>query len=398
MFSALLVLGAGSVQAFTSGSTGADGALSIPVGDGSPQTILFDPASFTPALDTDGDGVYHFTTVTVPANITVRLRADKCGTLPLHWLATGNVIIAGTVDLSGTAVSSVPFGQLPGMSIPGPGGFPGGLGVTPTSVNMTGFGPGAGVTPGSGGSFSTLGSSASGAAYGNGYLLPLVGGSGGTSAVGSGTSSGSGGAGGGALLIASSTSITLDGSILSRGGLADDAQLAGDGSGGAVRLMAPSFGGTGVISVLSATTTRVLYGGDGWIRVEALTNTFAGTYQGTLRVVTLNDSSPIGATDPRTKITVLNVNGVAVSARPGGTFTLPDVAISAAGLVAINVRFDNPPALELVEARLYLFNETEFTTSVLPSSFTGTNPITLRFDAVVPSGFTRGFVSMTPVP
>lgn len=49
--------------AFSSGSNGSDGALNFPdakEGD----VILFDPKAFSPPLDSDGDNVYHFTTIT----------------------------------------------------------------------------------------------------------------------------------------------------------------------------------------------------------------------------------------------------------------------------------------------------------------------------------------------
>src|SRR5688572_1021476 len=91
---------AAMAQTFTSGSTGADGALDF---SGTPPgtVIDFDPTTFTPALDADGDSVYHFTTITIPADVTVRLRATKAGAAPLHWLATGAVVIDGTLDLNG---------------------------------------------------------------------------------------------------------------------------------------------------------------------------------------------------------------------------------------------------------------------------------------------------------
>jgi hypothetical protein len=86
----ILALGmrAAMAQTFTSGSTGADGALNL-TGTPPGTVIDFDPAAFTPALDTDGDSVYHFTTITIAANVMVRLRANKAGAAPIHWLATG---------------------------------------------------------------------------------------------------------------------------------------------------------------------------------------------------------------------------------------------------------------------------------------------------------------------
>jgi hypothetical protein len=104
-----------------------DGALDFP--GAPPGTVIdFDPATLNPPRDVDGDGVYHFTTIDIPANVTLRFRANKAGAAPIHWLATGAVVIAGVLDLNGENghghSPSVP--RL--MSIPGPGGFAGGFG------------------------------------------------------------------------------------------------------------------------------------------------------------------------------------------------------------------------------------------------------------------------------
>src|SRR5262245_9468963 len=85
-------------QQFTSGSTGADGALNLTTAG----TIIFDPRTFTPPLDPDGDNVYHFTTITIGAGVTVRLLATHLPG-PVFWLASGAVQIDGTIDLNGVA-------------------------------------------------------------------------------------------------------------------------------------------------------------------------------------------------------------------------------------------------------------------------------------------------------
>ncbi|NKB23241.1 MAG: hypothetical protein GKR87_02395 [Kiritimatiellae bacterium] len=84
-----------TAQTFNSGSDGTDGALII----STPGTSVFDPSSFTPLLDPDGDGVYHFTTVMVSTGVTVRFDSAIMGNKPVVWLATGNVQIDGTLDL-----------------------------------------------------------------------------------------------------------------------------------------------------------------------------------------------------------------------------------------------------------------------------------------------------------
>ena len=84
---AVLPPGVVSAQEFDCGSNGSDGALDFVTGSTDPVTIEFDPTSFDPPLDQDRDGVYHFTTITVPANVTVKLRADKVGWTPIYRLA-----------------------------------------------------------------------------------------------------------------------------------------------------------------------------------------------------------------------------------------------------------------------------------------------------------------------
>lgn len=61
-------------QVYTSsGSTGSDGALVFPnahPGD----TIIFDLSSYTPKLDPAGDGIFNFTTITIPTGVTVQCK------------------------------------------------------------------------------------------------------------------------------------------------------------------------------------------------------------------------------------------------------------------------------------------------------------------------------------
>ena len=171
-----LGMGAAMAQTFTSGSTGADGALNL-TGTPPGTVIDFDPTTFTPALDADGDSVYHFTTITIPANVTVRLRATKAGAAPIHWLATGAVVIDGILDLNGENGPASTAPRIP--SVPGPGGFAGGIGPgTPNLPPQAGFGPGGGCAGGgNAGHATSVGQNPScGRSYGNAFLLPLLGG------------------------------------------------------------------------------------------------------------------------------------------------------------------------------------------------------------------------------
>jgi hypothetical protein len=83
-----------------------------------------------------------------------------------------------------------------------------------------------------------------GAPYGSPLVMPLAGGSGGGGLAG--TPGNGGGGGGGAILIASSTRIDINnpGRVLANGG----GGCYNDGSGGAVRLLAPLVTGTGVVN------------------------------------------------------------------------------------------------------------------------------------------------------
>jgi hypothetical protein len=130
-------------QGFVSGSNGTDGALTFAAAAG---TVVFDPVAR--GIDTDGDNVFHFTTIDIPAGTTVLLRADQPGLAegrPVVWLATGAVNIAGAIDLSGAQGHA--WSTLPRPSIPGAGGFGGGPGGTPSDNNPRG-----GAGPGGGGS------------------------------------------------------------------------------------------------------------------------------------------------------------------------------------------------------------------------------------------------------
>src|SRR5215510_14154314 len=77
-------------QSVSSGSTGADGPLNLTT----PGTIAFDPKTFNPPLDPDGDNVYHFTTINIGVGVTVKL-SSKILNGPVHWLAQGPVTIGG---------------------------------------------------------------------------------------------------------------------------------------------------------------------------------------------------------------------------------------------------------------------------------------------------------------
>src|SRR2546428_7259814 len=132
----------------TSGSTGADGAVS-------PSTNL--------TLTLPATGVFNFTTVNIPGGVILRFTRNAANT-PVTILAQGDVIIAGTMDVSGSAGGA---GSLTGTLLGpnggagGPGGFDGGTGANRV-IPTTG---GAGLGPGGGSGGANSGSSGGGGGH-----------------------------------------------------------------------------------------------------------------------------------------------------------------------------------------------------------------------------------------
>ena len=360
-----LVLWTGSAlaQTFNSGSTGADGA--------------FDPtANVTVPLP--ASGVFNFTTINIPAGVTVRFSRNVANT-PATLLASGDVTIAGTIDVSGANGGIASFGTnlVPNGGRGGPGGIDGGSGSNGLigTAGGSGLGPGGGAgctdvngcnVMGGGGGFARQGGSttdnvgnlyaAGGPAYGTPDLLPLIGGSGGggggatfgsTFATGAG-----GGAGGGALAIMSSGTMTFTGTLLARGGnagllpLFGDGPIGGGGSGGALRLVATAItgiggsmnvsgGGGGGVSVCFSGA-----GSPGRIRIEAFSTTAVVQYSD---VPTFDQ--PGAVTLPSAPaLSIVSVGGFPAPALPTASFATPDIVLPAgttspvtANLVAENI-------------------------------------------------------------
>jgi hypothetical protein len=374
---------------FDSGSDESDGALDF-TGTPAGTTIEFDPVALN--LDADGDSIYHFTTITVPADVTIKFRADKAGSAPIHWLATGPVVIDGTLDLNGENGSST----LPTLSISGPGGFPGGAKAISTVPNFfSGFGPGAGIGQNcnAGHVISRFDQfrgcvGQSGSIYGNGFLLPLIGGSG-----GAGHSGGGGGAGGGAILCASNVSVTINGTISARGGDGGGGTgtaRAGGGSGGAVRIVAPNVSGAGTIDVRGQLGGGTLNRGSsgGRILVEASINTFAGQFTGDTRVVTLVPDPILFPSTATPNLSITSIGGIAVPATPRGLFNPVDVSIDNAEAVVIAIAATNIPLGTVVNVTV--LNETEGATSVSSTPLDGTLASSnATASMIIRSGFSR---------
>ena len=362
--------------AFSSGSSGADGALAPAV-----NTEVVLPAS----------GVLNYTSINIPTGVTVTFRKNVTNT-PAVLLVSGDAVIAGTINVNGAA--SAPVGAAgdgvlgddgqPGAG--GPGGFAGGRGgavgtTAAVTVGGAGMGPGGGmagvgllsscwnqqvVAGGTGagyaGTVAPLGSAscfglsgAGGVAYGSSSLLPLVGGSGGGGAGGGASFSGSGGGGGGgALLIAASGTVNVTGSILSNGGASGAAagsgagSSGGGGSGGAIRVVATTIAGNGAISATgggAGTVSSVAYtwvvgtlGSIGRIRLEA--ETYTRTAAST-PVHSFGAPGPIFIAGLPT-LAITSIAGVAVPAAPTG---VADVSLPASTVnpVAVAIQTTGVP-------------------------------------------------------
>ena len=271
-------------QTFSSGSTGADGALNVTSGT----TTVALPAS----------GILNYTTVNIALHATLTFKNNLTNT-PVIILATGAVNIGGAISLGG------------GSPTPGPGGFYGSVGA-----NLPGLGPGAGQPSPANINATWVGPLS---------LVPISGGSGGASSQAPcGSSYVPGGGGGGAIAIASSASITVsnDGTYLDPvgtietagggGGSCSPAGTAGNGSAGAIRLVANSISISGYLHAAI-------------VRLEAPLGQVTYTGSGTAPVIsTIN---PLIAPTKPPSITILSIGGYAVPSYSGASFNSIDLML-----------------------------------------------------------------------
>lgn len=364
-------------QSFSSGSTGADGPYA--------PTCAPTPCTVTETLN--ASGVYNYSTVTIPAGVTVRWTRNVANT-PVSIFATGDVTITGTLSLVGAnGIPALGSGSAvnPG-GLGGPGGYNGGNSAVTGGVLATaGQGPGGGA-PGTGSGFPNGGSYGAVSTFVS--LLPLFGGSGGggshiagsqgiTAAVGA-----SGGGGGGALLIASSTNIVLNGSILANGGngTAGSVEIKGNGgSGGAIRLVASQITGTGTIQANAGTNVGGVAPGPGRVRLEALSQQFAGSISPAASQ-SISPGPVNAASTPALialpTISVASIAGTSAPATPAGLFTSADVSLpgGTTNPVSVVVATTNTPVGASTAITLRLIPQSgNFTAIAIPTaSQTGT--------------------------
>lgn len=216
-------LGAGAVGVMLCATATPASAQFTLGSDGTYGDITLAPNSGVTTLDPPADGVFHCTTITIGGGATLRFTRNGLNT-PIYLLATGDVLIEGTIDVSAVG------------RLGGPGGFDGGLAGLLGAGPSAGHGPGAGrpdaTDPGWGAYSNAAFGNANplhGAVYGSPLLVPLVGGSG-----GGGSDTTDGGGGGGAVLVGSDTLVTITGTLW-----ANASAGVSYGSGGAVRVVAP---------------------------------------------------------------------------------------------------------------------------------------------------------------
>jgi hypothetical protein len=344
---AFAVLWAFPVSAQTTFSSGSTGALSA-----------FAPPTGTTTVTLPADGVLNYTTINIPSGATVKFTPNAANT-SVTMLATGDVTIAGTINVNGTngvnSANSGPTFNLGGLG--GSGGFAGGQSG---SRGLTNNAASAGQGPGGGAPGTLTGPFASGGSYGASAsfvsLIPLFGGSGGGGAVANSTLTGaSGGGGGGAIVVASTTKITVTGSILANGGNAGVDPIssscpffASSGSGGAIRLVAPQITATGSLSAQLGGGGCGTGSTTGRIRLEAVafgtvaSTTPTASFSNTLGPITAA-STPALINLPT--LTISSVGAVASPATPGGSYTTADVSlpVGTTNPVPVTVTVTNTP-------------------------------------------------------
>lgn len=385
------------IQVFSSGSTGADGALSITA----PGVTYLDPKAMN--IDPEGDNIFNFTTINIAAGSILKISEVKVHG-PVYFLASGDVTIAGVIDISGDTspgTTATAAEQIPASA--GSGGYSGGLGGVhgdPSHQALPGNGPGGGAAGdinqpfAVGGVFST-----------NRFLVPLIGGSGGGGTNDNSQYGAQGGAGGGAILIASSTKITLvsndapapdgyqNGSIAARGGYGTNRGCGG--AGGAVRLVANTITWTGDFANIYVEGNGAQgnvgscksFPQSGFIRLE-------GNTVHSIDHIGLDgpfvQSLPFALnlpTAPPPVIKVDSISGVTINANP---FSFPDTTINTGSPVPVVIKATNLPAGATVT--LYLLSDTAANQAIPVTLAGNTQASSGTVNVTFPSGGTRGFV------
>src|SRR5438552_3856880 len=123
----LFAVTARAQNSFNSGSTGADGA--------------FAPTT-SQSIAVPTSGTFNFTTVNIPSGVTITFTRNSTNS-PLTILASGDVVIAGNINIDGQTATANGAGALGGPG--GSSGGAGGYGFVQSFSGFTGGGAGGGV-------------------------------------------------------------------------------------------------------------------------------------------------------------------------------------------------------------------------------------------------------------
>lgn len=327
--------------------------------------------------------VFKYSSVTISSSATLTFK-NHASRAPVVWLVSGDVSINGVVSLDGAAAGY----NAPQLAEPGPGGFRGGTGYLAAGVSRSaGFGLGGGSinggSYGAGGSYGSVGGAGS-AVYGNPSLLPLIGGSGG---AGWSQDARGGGAGAGAILIASSGSISIAGGIHANGG--SSAGATGSGSGGAIRLVADTLTGNGVVQCLGGGGPSVNAGGLGRIAIARVTDISTIQPNPDPSVVPLQPGSVAVIWPPADGPTarIVSIGAIAAPADPRASFGTSgaDVTLPRVSTTPVIVETINAEDASLVTVRVAprANGDCTVTTATLTQTVS-TSPLVLRWTANVP--------------
>lgn len=351
------------------------------------------------AADDDGDGVWDFTTITVPSWVQVRFRAGPANNI-VRWRASGDVLINGYLLVDG---QDAPDNTGAGLfAAGGPGGGAGGVGginflVSGSLAGTGGIGPGGG-TPGV--AFDQDGAPGQFfGVYGNSAQQPVLAGSGGGGGAsnnqGAGANGGNGGGGGGGIIIESSGDITVNGGINADGGRAESTgnTWGGTGSGGGVVLRADRVLGSGFVWARggrSITDNRA-----GRIRIEAFYRPLASNAS-PQPSATAPVASIISGAEP--VLSIISIDGALSVQPPTGNQLTPDVVFADNQPVVIVVEGTNIPVGTPVTLRI------TGSGTIIELPLTGDPDVTLdasglaTFTATVPAGVgtVQAFASFTP--
>lgn len=339
-----------STLAYESGSDGSDGVLVV---------------DSDVELQLPPDGIFQFVSVQVDVGATLTFTPNAANT-PAFLLSQQDIVVDGSIAVDGQKSADVGDANAADDGeggLGGPGGYAGGRGGSPgplnaiTLVGSRGFGPGGGGgglqgvnCAGAGGSYSTAGlpscfGSGIGEIYGSNSLSTLIGGSGGGGSTAAGqTFPGlGGGGGGGSILLAATGEVVINGAVTAVGGApgTTTASLSGGGgSGGAIRLVATTVSGSGLLDVGGGNgPSGPARGGFGRIRIEAdnllFTSLTSPAFSHDVTSVTFAPNQP--------QIAITSVAGITAPIAPTGF-----------GDVRIPETISNPVTVEVSTAQVPL--------------------------------------------